>query len=372
MKRLTYIVLAFFCFSCSKSAEEVKEAEFDFSYTVDTVMLDPGDGFFYLKRGLNLAALTPDQKLLINFNPEASELEVIDLEGLNLADRIKMEKEGPLGTGNPHSILISEDGKFFFSSYVDVREFNAQLDSMETYKIRSEKFKALNLDEALGSDYHVSLDGKYLVVPYGPSDFQKAKKGFAIIELATLELKKVPLNLYERSNPYIRTWIENGNIQSQTRETLDYYQTNDKLIISSHNFNEAFIYDLTTDSLTHKVFKSELTANAKTVSERTTGNTSEEMMEIGEEAQKQVEFGTFIYDDKSEKIIRFTTDLDRMIGDSATFKNVISIFDSHLNQLHEEVVDFNKPNFSFFKDGKLWSYVNVEDELGFSIFTFDF
>jgi hypothetical protein len=30
------------------------------------------------------------------------------------------------------------------------------------------------------------------------------------------------------------------------------------------------------------------------------------------------------------------------------------------------------PDYPFFKDGKLWSYVNVDDELGFAVFTFDF
>tara|TARA_R110002072_G_scaffold140812_1_gene285325 strand:+ start:7581 stop:8588 length:1008 start_codon:yes stop_codon:yes gene_type:complete len=335
-------------------------------------MVDPGDGIIYLKRGLNIAALFTDKKQLFNFNPDIPELEVIDLEKLNVDHRIKMEKEGPLGTGDPRNILISTDGKIFFTSFVDVREFNAQLDSLKTYTIPKEKFEGLDADEALGADFHVSADGKFLFVPYGPEDFQKAKNGLAIIDLGTMDLKKVPLDLFERSNEYVRTWIENGNLQSQTRETLNYYQLKEKLIISSHNFNEAVLYDLTTDSLTHKVFKSKLTPNAKKVSERTTGNSFEEMLEIGEEAQKQVEFGNFLYDDKSEKVFRFTTDLDRMIGDSATFKNVITIFDSDLNQLHEEVVNFNRPNFSFFKDGKLYSYVNIEDELGFAVFTFDF
>ena len=30
------------------------------------------------------------------------------------------------------------------------------------------------------------------------------------------------------------------------------------------------------------------------------------------------------------------------------------------------------PTHYFFKDGKLYSYVNAEDELGFAVFTFDF
>src|SRR5690606_15856108 len=105
----------------------------------DTVVVDPGEGFIYLKRGLNAAALSPDKKQLFNYNAEGSEMEVIDLESLKLSDRIKMEKEGPQGTGDPRSMMISSDGKFFFTSYMDIRAFNWELDSMTMYKIRSEK-----------------------------------------------------------------------------------------------------------------------------------------------------------------------------------------------------------------------------------------
>ena len=30
------------------------------------------------------------------------------------------------------------------------------------------------------------------------------------------------------------------------------------------------------------------------------------------------------------------------------------------------------PSDAFFKDGKLWSYVNVDDELGFAVMDFEF
>ena len=179
------LLISTICLSCSNQSDESTESKFDFSYSIDTVMVDPGDGIIYLKRGLNTAALSPDKKMLFNFNPDIPEFEVIDLESLILDRRIKMEKEGPLGTGDPSGVLISTDGKFFFTSFVDVREFNAQLDSLKTYTIPKEKFEGLNADESLGADFHVSADGKYLFVPYGPEDLQKAKNGLAIVELST-------------------------------------------------------------------------------------------------------------------------------------------------------------------------------------------
>ncbi len=54
------------------------------------------------------------------------------------------------------------------------------------------------------------------------------------------------------------------------------------------------------------------------------------------------------------------------------FKNVLTVFDENLNQLGETIVPVDPFSKKFFKDGKLWSYVNVEDELGFAVFTFDF
>src|SRR5690606_26873991 len=104
-KLLPLCSIAIICLSCSQQADESQQDEFEFSYSLDTVVVDPGEGFINLKRGLNAAALSPDKKQLFNYNAEGSEMEVIDLESLKLSDRIKMEKEGPQGTGDPRSMM---------------------------------------------------------------------------------------------------------------------------------------------------------------------------------------------------------------------------------------------------------------------------
>ena len=84
------------------------------------------------------------------------------------------------------------------------------------------------------------------------------------------------------------------------------------------------------------------------------------------EKVKEIHFLKFHYDDQNEKFWRFSTSLDRMIGDSATYDIVLTIFDKDLAQLHEEKVEFSeKGSLTFFKDGALYSYINLEDELGF-------
>ena len=372
MKKLVFISLSIICLSCSKSSDESEQVEFDFSYTTDTVLVDPGDGFIYLNGWLSAAALSPDKKQLYNYNPEAAEMEVIDLENLRLTNRIKMEKEGPQGAGNPSSVIISEDGKFFFISYTDVREFTSQLDAMKTYKIRSEKFEALATDEKLSQPFQVSPDGKYLLCPYGPDDFAKSSEGLAMLSLEDLQLKKVPIDLWERADAYRLTRFENGERRMWTNENVDIVQANNQLLLSSANFNEVYVLDLATDSISSKVFHSTLTENAKKIPAKTSTDSPEEMSRMFKEKNGQVNFSRFYHDDFSNTFYRFTRDLDRTIGDSSVYKDVVTIFDENLNQLHEEVSSIPFFGFKFFKDGKLYSYVNVEDELGFAVYTFDF
>jgi hypothetical protein len=60
--------------------------------------------------------------------------------------------------------------------------------------------------------------------------------------------------------------------------------------------------------------------------------------------------------------------------DSFESKVYLFAYDADLNLLGETLLEnlTSTPRFYFFKDGKLWSYANVNDELGFAVFTFDF
>ncbi|WP_439489335.1 DUF4221 family protein [Algoriphagus sp.] len=372
MKKLTILILVVVCFSCGRSIETEKDTSFDFSYTVDTVMVDPGDGLVFLRLGLSTTALTPDQKKLYNFNPAASEMEIIDLESLRLSDRIQMEKEGPNGTGRPRQLITSKDGNTFFASFTDVREFDSQLENMKSYKIQGGDFEGLQVDQSLSFDLTISPDGKFVYTPYGSENTDQAREGLAILELQTMKLKTYPMEIWERIHAYIRSFFMDGQMVSRTYEAVYIDPVDDRILISSPNFNEVYILDLETDSISHKTFHSQLTEDSKKVPSVTNFDSPDQIPEIIAESEEQVSFSRFYYDNFNKKFWRFSRDLDRKIGDSAVFKGVVTLFDENLNQLHEEVSSIPFFGFKFFKDGKLYSYVNVEDELGFAVHTFDF
>ncbi|MGX7835587.1 DUF4221 family protein [Campylobacter fetus subsp. venerealis] len=60
--------------------------------------------------------------------------------------------------------------------------------------------------------------------------------------------------------------------------------------------------------------------------------------------------------------------------DLSTYEIYLFAYDKDFNVLGETKVEDMKevPSTYFFKDGKLYSYINIEDELGFEIFTFNF
>jgi plastocyanin len=99
MNKLLLPLILLFAIACSQEDSENTAHALDFSFDLDTVMVDPGDEIIYLGYGLHTSALSKDQKYLYNFNMDEHLVEVIDLDELVLKERIPFEKEGPNGTG---------------------------------------------------------------------------------------------------------------------------------------------------------------------------------------------------------------------------------------------------------------------------------
>ncbi|MDF2156372.1 DUF4221 family protein [Algoriphagus sp. CAU 1675] len=374
MKKLTLLLLLPLIFSCGgTSSEDDTNTGFleNFSYTIDTVMIDAGKDFIFLQ-SLNISSLSPDRNLLYIYNYKDVQLEVVDLNKFQLKEKIKLDKEGPLGVGNPNSLLIAENGEFFFSGFPGIHRFDPSLQQMTQFALRKQKFEALEEDEALDYDISVSQDGQWAFGAYGKDNMEESKKGLAVISLKDLSLRKIPVSIWETQKPYVRTLIEDGQMQMQTIEKVYVYPQDNRIILSSGNINEIYLVDLATDSVRTIKYTSQLTRNAKAVPEKTIVNTNEEMREMFQQANRDVEFRQFYFDEQSQKFFRFSRDVSKTIGDSVVYKTVMTLFDQDLQQIHEEEVPLDIFSLKFFKDGKLWSYVNVDDELGFAVMDLNF
>ncbi|SFT76640.1 protein of unknown function [Algoriphagus locisalis] len=376
MKKTRFLFLIFLAVlaSCStkESAENTEATTIDFSYEIDTVEIDPGEHLIYITSGMRTAAVSTDKKILYNLNPDAPELELIDLEALAYKESLPLELEGPEGIGmNVSDFAVSEKEDFIFQSYQSFIKANSKLDHFKSLKFQSEYLSGDTLKENEVINFYFgaiySKDGDHLFATYSEQGLGAIIKGLAIVDLQTMALKKVPIPELESLVDFnITRTDENGIRWTNNPEQVWLIEANNKIYLTHTVRNEAFIYDLKAGSLSKKTFHSILTADAKVGQYIKNTNSREEMRDAWAEKNKEVEFNTLIFDDTNRKFWRESQDLDHMIGDMRVMKSVLTVFDENLNQLHEQELDFSiSEKMAFFKDGSLYSYINLEDELGF-------
>ncbi len=253
MKKQFYLLLFPLIFSCENESSEKAESGNileNLTFTVDTVMVDAGDDIISLQWSLNIATLSGDQKYLFNFNPKTNQLEVIDLEKLKLKEKFSLEREGPLGTGNPRGIHLDEKGRLFMIAFKEIRIYSPRLDSMQLIKLSADNLNGLNSDESIGTEFKISDDGLKIITTYGEGE--KIQQGLAIISLEGLQVKKVPFELGQKIQPFVRSFYMDGKLMSQSIESIYLNEIEGVAMVSSPHFNEVHQVDLGKDSISVK------------------------------------------------------------------------------------------------------------------------
>ncbi|MEB2776594.1 DUF4221 family protein [Algoriphagus sp. D3-2-R+10] len=368
MKKLTPLFLLGICLACGNPTDQSNQEEFNFTYRMDTVMVDSGEELLFLQSGLSHSTLSVDQKKLYNFSPK-SELEIIDLDTLSLLKKIVTDKEGDLGTGWPYAIQLDQKGNLIFYGLMEVRIFPPDLNSMKKYSLSEDALTGLKPDKLAPFNPKIT-NGNLLYGIY--ETIEQVPQGLAIISLEDRNVKKIELNLAEKINPFTYSLFVQGRLSNKAYEPIHLELANNQLIISTAYFNEAIIFDLASETVSTKTFHSELTQDQTAIPSKTSAETINEMEILRKEASKSVKFGPIYFDKTHQRFCRISRQYDKERGDSLIFKNVLTVFDNELNQLAETELPIDPFSKKFFKDGKLYSYVNVEDELGFAVFIFDF
>jgi hypothetical protein len=193
-----------------------------------------------------------------------------------------------------------------------------------------------------------------------------------VISMDDLSVKKYPFDLGKKLEPFTFRLIEGGALRMSTMERIFLTEVGDQVLVSSAHFNEGYILDLTKDTLMLKTHHSQLTADQKKTPEKSTAESFQELEEFIAESGDQVRFGSYVFDPEEKRVWRFSQEPESNREGKKTYKNVVTLFDVDLNQLGETTLSISPEMPLFFKDGKLWSYVNVNDELGFTVTDFNF
>src|SRR5690606_25781860 len=151
---------------------------------------------------------------------------------------------------------------------------------------------------------------------------------------------------------------------------------NDQVLISCTVGNGIYIFYTNSDSLFYRDFPLELVPLEKEGKVKSHAHSQEEYEDELKKLETQISYWNFIWDENSQRYYRFAS---RVLSPQTELKPselevFLMVFSKDLELLGETKIEGLPvvPPVSFFKDGKLWSYVNVDDELGFAVMDFKF
>lgn len=359
-------------YSCKSNTDSSQERSL--SYFIDTVLVDSKDEILYLEYDLRVADFSSMDGMLYNFNRRDHSIEVIDMNRLEWSGSIGLQQEGPDGTGFWISDIQSMGkGELFLAGEKSgihdmegklIKRIDWTKTGPENGRISDEEYFYKQVLNPYFEGIAFSLFVNYSASKIDLKKLDMSKQLISVINIDPNELyKKYALGeLYTYNN-----WAPRVNISSQ----------HDKVIVSHEFSNEFYVYYPKEDSLRAFSYSSTLIPDqVVTTSEGDLVNSTEDRIKALRYYLGQVSFGSLVWDSNNNKYYRFSSStqfgeeerpgwLLPEISDSKVF---LSIFDESFSLLTEmPIPELNGKSLSkvFVKDGMLWVYVNLEDEMGF-------
>lgn len=371
-----YLLLLPLLFSfCSEKTETKPEFIDRFSVSLDTVIVNSNGEFIDLRYNLFFSGLSPDKSYLINFNQTDMESERINLDELVFEKRIKYEKEGPNGIGTMISSLTVSDSDqvmiWFYGLYAFFDQNGTKTKDLELDKIApdlllgSEVYPQTLYEDPQNKDRVIGLFNSWKENSYFLLEF----------DLANRTSKRIDLPEFAKINEYKTEILVNGNFAGNFAGSVFSTQSPDKLVLSSSLINEIQIFDLLKDSLYSKSWDTPLIgARRNYIGPKQFEYNPEEMEDISKKSGEDINYGEFIWDDVNEKFYRFSSKKNYSESKNEEGQYTIlsaevflSVFDKELELIGEALLPeiTTAPKKHFTKDGKIWIFENIDDELAF-------
>ncbi|NHE59012.1 DUF4221 family protein [Cyclobacterium plantarum] len=350
-------------------------------YSLDTVLIDPGEELLFVAGRLYNSDLSPDGKYLYNYNQHDHSFEQIDLDEKKLVRKFPFEKEGPNGTGE------------FFKSFFLLDNDHLVIISFPNpgvFEMSGKKLKELKFQELI-TDGGKTEDRKAFLVEMNLPNHDNQYLGFLrSFEAKSTELMRVDLEKGSTKTMSVLQFENLKNFELQFTDGKGYMVTGPqtylireggKILLGSNLRNELYQYLPVTDSLRVFTYDSQLTENEKSVPGAREFDTQEGFLEAIRQVREEISFSAPVWDEQNKVYYRFShkevleePNTESFQWPAATSAEVfLTLFDENLDMLAEtRVADIGMPpQKHFVKDGKIWMFVNVEDEVGFARLSMD-
>jgi hypothetical protein len=358
--------------SCTNNSDAVLEKSL--SYTIDTVLIDSKDKILFLQRDLYVSDYSEYDGMLYNFNDRTNQVERFNLSNLTLENIIPFEVEGPDGTG-------------FWTSDIKVA-------SNQALFLSGERAGIYNLHGKLQHrfDWNASTIENGKILPEERVFYQVVNPNFPQQVFAIVVhdfANSVTLRQLDSASKTIKSYNidPQENYKTYTLGDLTNYNKwdprvhinsiEDHIIVSHEYANDFHVLYPANDSLVSIYYDSPLLPSK--VTPTTAGdliNSTEDRKKALKNYRNQMTYGPLIFDSKNKHYIRLAASIQYgekereryLLPEIETSIVYISIFDKDFNHiLDQEIPELTRTGIPkyFARDGVLWMYINLEDELGF-------
>lgn len=370
--RYFLILICFGIFACSSKNSSNPVNDKEITVSIDTVYLDGKGEILYLSYNLSLSDFSKDKAFLYNFNPQAPQVEVLDLDNLQFVKRIPFDLEGPNGVGEYVNgfQLLGEDS-VYINSFFQYGIFNWSAEKIMDLGFRDIMYEEWLVDDFFKSNnLHVaSLDGYKLAGIFNDWRSGDSDPVFGMLDLKKKEFYLDSLNGFD--------YLENfspKNAESGRKEPLYWVisrMENNDILIGNNIGSDLYRFNTNAKVIEFKSIEHSLFPSRKTIQVPKTISSFVDYHRANLESQEDINFHLPVWDESNQLYYRFSykNKLGDVDGDLApvSAKVFLSIIDQDLNLVVEsEIQELKKsPNFHFVKDGRIWIFENVNDEVSF-------
>lgn len=350
------------------------------TFSIDTVVVDAGEDIINLRGGLWNSTFSSGYKKLYLWDEPSTTLKVIDLDGLRLEEKIQFEKEGPDGVGTYVSWLnLTDESSILIGSMEKTGLFNLSGKRLREFDFEKEEFSGEELKgKYLQGKGHLSEEGNVFTGLYrnwNDEHFSIIKTDFVNKSRSSYDLEGL-----EAIPDYAFAYKTDQTFAIMPSEKKITGFGN-KLVFSASAYNTMYSIDLVTNSVSRIDYEPRLSAKGKAKSQRQELDSQVEFKEKLREMYRGINFLEPIWDKENGIFYRFSFETTPSTAtDTPLFESpdqmvitriILSVFDENFKLIGEsEVPEMTKvPKTAFVKDGKIWMYVNVDDELGFARLT---
>ena len=376
MKQFFYAFIFLLLVACGPgNSTDEKAIDTDLNFTLDTLLIDPVDEFLYLNAGLRVAALDEKNQYLYNFNPNDYTLEKIDLDKGILAEKLPFEKEGPDGVGEMvFGMNLISSNSIAFMGYMNVRLFGLEGDKRSEFTFNDRAFGGDKLEQSENFQFLNNQMVDFHTMIGLIRDGRKKTYALGILKTDTQTLTKVPLPFEALENFRFRLSSPSRIQMSFPTVTISKHQKS--YIISNDISNKILLYD--NDSLFQIEYQSKLTADKKTGKYNQEFENEEAFKQTSLDMRREINFMAPLWDEEKQLFYRFSHKIIKIGKDVENYQDMesavyLTVFDPDFNVLAESLVEGlnTPPGYHFVKDGKIWMYINTQDEMGFVRLTVD-